>query len=264
MDELLREAADSIMAGLVDRMPTVGEGAGLDGASAVCRDLRQVLVTHPGAARVMASGPSRMENERAFTERLLGLLGEAGLSDEDTVFGYHALVEFTVGSAAIDALEPAPSSDEEAARHRRWRADYLTASPDVFPQTVRLANELYPSMSEQFEFGAICTQDDAIATDYVQTHGAVFEEVLEIVVLPSEVIFQSFSRADVLKAVDRSRDLAARVPERTDVHQGRYSRPVWTLYDHFGVSSLLAGNDGIRHRAVLVRERRPVDQIELV
>ena len=153
MDELLREAADSIMAGLVDRMPTVGEGAGLDGASAVCRDLRQVLMTHPGAARVMASGPSRMENERAFTERLLGLLGEAGLSDEDTVFGYHALVEFTVGSAAIDALEPAPSSDEEAARHRRWRADYLTASPDVFPQTVRLANELYPSMSEQFEFG---------------------------------------------------------------------------------------------------------------
>jgi AcrR family transcriptional regulator len=153
MDELLREAADSIMAGLVDRMPTVGEGAGLDGASAVCRDLRQVLMTHPGAARVMASGPSRMENERAFTERLLGLLGEAGLSDEDTVFGYHALVEFTVGSAAIDAIEPAPSSDEEAARHRRWRADYLTASPEVFPQTVRLANELYPSMSEQFEFG---------------------------------------------------------------------------------------------------------------
>jgi TetR/AcrR family tetracycline transcriptional repressor len=153
MDELLREAADSIMAGLVERMPAVGDGAGLDGASAVCRDLRQVLMTHPGAARVMASGPSRMENERAFTERLLGLLGEAGLSDEDTVFGYHALVEFTVGSAAIDAIEPAPSSDEEAARHRRWRADYLTASPDAFPQTVRLANELYPSMSEQFEFG---------------------------------------------------------------------------------------------------------------
>lgn len=153
MDELLREAADSIMAPLVAGMPALGGGAGLDGATQVCRDLRKVLMAHPGAARVMASGPSRMENERAFTERLLGLLAEAGLSDDDTVYGYHALVEFTVGSAAIDAIDPNPSAEEEGARHRRWRADYLTASPDVFPQTVRLANDLYPSVDDQYEFG---------------------------------------------------------------------------------------------------------------
>ncbi|HCB06210.1 MAG TPA: hypothetical protein PLZ93_01410 [Nocardioides sp.] len=137
MDGPLREAADSILASLVEAMPALGEGAGLDGATVVCQDLCQVLMAHPGAARMMASGPSRMDNERAFTERLLG----------------HALHEFTVGSAAIDAIEPAPSPDEEDSRHRRWRADYLTASPEQFPRTVRLANELYPSVAEQFEFG---------------------------------------------------------------------------------------------------------------
>nr|WP_281276223.1 TetR/AcrR family transcriptional regulator C-terminal domain-containing protein [Flexivirga caeni] len=134
-------------------MPAIGDAAGLDGVACVCRDLRQVLMTHPGAARVMASGPSRMKNERAFTERLLGLLVEAGLSDNDTIYGYHALVEFTVGSAAIDSIGPARSAEEEAARHRRWRADYLAASSESFPETVRLANELYPDASEQFRFG---------------------------------------------------------------------------------------------------------------
>lgn len=154
MDELLREAADSIMAALVARMPPLGDGAGLDGAAAVCRDLREVLMSHPGAARVMASGPSRMDNERALTERVLGLLSEAGLSDRDAVFGYHALMEFTVGSAAIDAIEASPSAaDQEAARHRTWRADYLAASPELFPHTVRLAGDLYPSVDDQFGFG---------------------------------------------------------------------------------------------------------------
>ena len=152
MDELLREAADSIMAGLVARMPELGEGAGLDGARTACHDLRTVLMTHPGAARVMASGPSRMDNERAFTERVLGLLHEAGLSDADVVYGYHALVEFTVGSAAIDAIEAAAPASQEVV-HRTWRADYLTSSPEAFPHTVRLAQDLYPSIDEQFDYG---------------------------------------------------------------------------------------------------------------
>ena len=76
----------------------------------------------------------------------------AGLGQEDVVLGYHALVEYTVGSAVIDAPGPDTEPDEES-RHRAWRADYLTAPPDEFPVTVRLASVLYPSQDAQFHYG---------------------------------------------------------------------------------------------------------------
>jgi TetR/AcrR family transcriptional regulator, tetracycline repressor protein len=153
MDELLREAADGILAGIADR-PAGGEpGDALDAVAGLCRRLRAVLMSHPGAAQVMASGPARMPNERALTEQMLGLLSEAGLPDAAVTLAYHALIEYVVGSAAIDTAGTADSPAEVEARHRVWRAAYFAASPDEFPHTTRLAALLYPSLDEQFEFG---------------------------------------------------------------------------------------------------------------
>jgi hypothetical protein len=108
---------------------------------------------HPGAARVMSFGPSRMRNERALTETLLALLTETGLPDDEVVRAYHALIEFTVGSTAIDTVDSAGSPAEVDARHRTWRADYLVAPPDRYPHTTRLAASMYPSQHDQFAFG---------------------------------------------------------------------------------------------------------------
>jgi hypothetical protein len=93
-----------------------------------------------------------MPHERIFTERMLQLLSRVGLPDQDVVMAYHALIEFTVGSSAIDARGLVTEPDEEK-RHRAWRADYLTASPEEFPVTIRLALQLYPSQQAQFEYG---------------------------------------------------------------------------------------------------------------
>jgi len=150
MDEVLREAADQVLAGLVAAEgPVAAIGAEAAWAEVVdlCRRLRATLMTHPGAAQVMAPGPSRMPNERAFTERMLGLLCDAGLPDEQVTLAYHALVEYVVGSAAIDAR------DGEEERHRLWRNDYRGADPSLFPVTTRLADRMYPSQEGQFEFG---------------------------------------------------------------------------------------------------------------
>jgi AcrR family transcriptional regulator len=153
MDELLREAADGILAGVVEAAAAKASGDNLDAAAELCREVRTVLIDHPGAARVMSSGPSRMRNERALTETLLALLSETGLPDDEVVRAYHALVEFTVGSAAIDTMDSADPPEEVEARHRTWRADYLVAPPDRFPQTTRLATLMYPSQHDQFSFG---------------------------------------------------------------------------------------------------------------
>src|SRR5215472_646796 len=98
MDELLREAADGILA---DLAAGVG-GNPLDAVAELCRRLRAVLMSHPGAAQVMASGPARIPNDRAPTEKMLGLLSEAGLPDAEVTLAYHAVIEYVVGSAAID------------------------------------------------------------------------------------------------------------------------------------------------------------------
>jgi len=153
MDELLREAADGILAGLGDAQEAGKPGDALGGVAELCRRLRAVLMSHPGAARVMASGPSRMPNERALTERMLGLLSEAGLPDPEVTLAYHALIEYVVGSAAIDTAGAFDAPADVEARHRTWRAAYFAASPEEFPHTTRLAALLYPSLDDQFEFG---------------------------------------------------------------------------------------------------------------
>lgn len=152
MDELIREAADHILEGPAEGTALTAGRDPLDVLFDLCLRLRAALLSHPGAASGVASGPSRMPHERALTERMLELLSQTGLPDEDVVLAYHAFIEYTVGSAAIDAPSRGTEPDEEA-RHRAWRADYLTASPDDFPVTVRLASLLYPTQDTQFRYG---------------------------------------------------------------------------------------------------------------
>jgi len=172
MDELVREAADHVLAGLLDdpdadpavdggatRAPGAAAEADAEAALAevvtLCRRLRVALMTRPGAARVMAPGPSRKPNERALTERMLALLVRSGLPPEQAALAYHALVEFVVGSAAIDSAVRsggAQGQDEDEV-HQQWRADYQSASPTEFPHTTALGAWLYPSQETQFQFG---------------------------------------------------------------------------------------------------------------
>lgn len=159
MDELVREAADVILAGLVpdpdaddhDDPAASAGGSALDEVHELCRRLRNTLMAHPGAASVTAAGPSRKPNERAFTERMLLLLSRSGLPDADAALAYHALVEFVVGSCAIDTAARGAVPDE--VRHQAWRADYSSADSTRFPVSTRLASWLYPSQDDQFEFG---------------------------------------------------------------------------------------------------------------
>lgn len=172
MDELVRAAADQILADLVPAdAASLGFGAGgaggaggskaagptavsparaLDAVATTCRALRRTLLSHPSAARVMASAPSLQLNERRLTEYLLALLVNAGLPDSEAALAYHALVEYTVGSATIDY---AIAVDGESLAHENWRSVYRGSSPQVHPVSVRLAEHLYPNQDDQFEYG---------------------------------------------------------------------------------------------------------------
>jgi AcrR family transcriptional regulator len=151
-DELLRAAADLVLEPIGEGLEAFRDDP-LALAAQMCVQLRQVLLERPAAAAVMAPGPSRKEHEARFTETVLGLLKASGLSDQDAVMGYHAMVEYSVGSATIDATLAGRSSDEREDVHRRWRADYLALSADQFPYSTALAPLMYPSAEDQFRYG---------------------------------------------------------------------------------------------------------------
>jgi AcrR family transcriptional regulator len=152
MDEVVREAADHILEGLADTTSVTTPDQAMDTVHLLCQRLRTARMAHPGAATVMAAGPARKRNEGLLTERMLELLTVAGLEDQEVALAYHALIEYTVGSAAIDVADLSRDPDEDS-RHRSWRADYLAASPVDSPATVRVAPLLYPSQDTQFQYG---------------------------------------------------------------------------------------------------------------
>ena len=84
---------------------------------------------------------------------MLVLLGGAGLSGQQSALAYHALVEFVVGSAAIDSRAGATSEADVDRDHEEWRATYAQTGQQDFPTTAGLARWLYPSQEEQFSFG---------------------------------------------------------------------------------------------------------------
>lgn len=149
--ELLQAVADRTLVGVA--------GAGADfedpfaAAEAVCVALRTALLQRPSAARVLSQGPTRQPNETALTERLLGFMLRAGLSPEDSIDAYHALIEYAVGSAVIDQPLASLTDDERSEVYRRWRGDYLGLDEKDFPHLVALAPRMYRDASNQFTFG---------------------------------------------------------------------------------------------------------------
>jgi TetR/AcrR family transcriptional regulator, tetracycline repressor protein len=155
--QLLQAVADRTLAGVA------GAGGGVKdpflAAAAVCEALRAALLQRPSAARVLSQGPTRQPNEVALTERLLSLMQRAGLPAEDSIDAYHALIEYTVGSAIIDQPLASMTDGERAETYRRWRADYLGLDERDFPHLVKLAPQMYRDASNQFTFGLTAMLD---------------------------------------------------------------------------------------------------------
>ena len=75
-----------------------------------------------------------------------------GLGNSRAVIAYHALIEYTLGSAWLDAPLAAKGA-RRSATYRAWRRDYASLDPDEFADTVAVADELYPSSDAVFQAG---------------------------------------------------------------------------------------------------------------
>ena len=78
----------------------------------ICVKLRKVQLRQPRLAALVSAAPTRLANEMRITEALLRELERGGFAGDQSATAYHALIELSVGSAAIDAPLAAQPADD--------------------------------------------------------------------------------------------------------------------------------------------------------
>ncbi len=150
VDDLHRAVGDRFLAD-VDVTPRPREGW-RNAVRRLCVELRAAQLRQPRLAALVRSAPTRLGNELAFTEALLRELRRGGFRPPAAVRAYHALIELTVGSAAIDASMAALPAATRVAAYRAWRDDYAALDPVHHPNIHAAAPLLYGgSADERFE-----------------------------------------------------------------------------------------------------------------
>jgi len=151
MDELRRVVGDLVL-GDVEVDHRQGDDWG-ESIRRVCVSLRSVLLTRPNLASLVQGAPTRLPNEVRITEAILGALLRGGLAPADAAAAYHALIEFTIGSAVIDADVHTLDDSGPAVTYERWRNDYRALGGEA-PAIAAVAAHLYRGdASARFEHG---------------------------------------------------------------------------------------------------------------
>jgi AcrR family transcriptional regulator len=141
VDDLHRAVGDHFLAD-IDTAPRSREGW-RSAVKRLCIELRAAQIRQPRLAQLVRSAPTRLGNELAFSEALLRELRRGGLRSPAAVRAYHALIEFTVGSAAIDAsMAQLPVATRDAT-YQAWRDDYAALDGSTFPQLRAAAPQMY-------------------------------------------------------------------------------------------------------------------------
>jgi hypothetical protein len=150
MDDLRRCVGDRMLAAV---RTTVRAGEPWDrSVRRICIDLRRTLLAHRRLADLVQGAPTRLPNEMRISEALLAALLRSGLDPAQAAGAYHALVELTIGSAAIDADVAAQGTRAAAGTYRTWRNDYRRLDPEQFPALTAAAEHLYRgSAADRFE-----------------------------------------------------------------------------------------------------------------
>ena len=149
-EDLLREVGDRALAPATKGFDSTDDPA--DDIRRLCLGLRRALLKNQVALSITSQGPTRHVNELRITEILLDALLRAGLDHKPAVLAYHVFIEFTVGSAALDAPLAANAADRRAT-YQRWRTDYRELPAAEYPAISILGSKLYPSSDDVFAMG---------------------------------------------------------------------------------------------------------------
>ena len=161
-EELLRAMGDRSLAGVVDDLPMSSWRACIH---ELCIRIRAANLAHPALASLVRGAPPRHQNELLITETILGQLRRAGFAPDASARAYHAVIELTIGSAAIDSTLASMPSAARDAIYTEWRGDYAALDAAAFPHSVEIANALYPGTADDRFVFALDRLLDGLATE---------------------------------------------------------------------------------------------------
>jgi AcrR family transcriptional regulator len=139
MDDLLIAVGDRVLDGVCRRLPA---GPPERVIVMLCERVRAQAMARPRVGSLIQAAPSLLGNERAVTERLIVELHRLGLEGRAAADGYHALIELTIGSAAIDAPLAAADPADRRRTYDSWRGAYAAATA-THPASAAIARHLY-------------------------------------------------------------------------------------------------------------------------
>lgn len=142
--ELLEAVADQLLQQLADRYVAVGDWR-LD-LRTLALEARAMYLGHPRLARVIAAAPEPLPGNRRLTEKAIGALRLAGLSDREAAKAYEAFASYVAGASSLDA-EIGPHAGDD------WRRSFAALEPSEFPNVAAVASYLYRSDPDGFLFG---------------------------------------------------------------------------------------------------------------
>ena len=131
-NELLSALADHIMGNASQPPPgNNGDGSLRGQLRGACLCLRRALLAHPAMTAIVVRRPPRGTGTWAATEHAVGLLRQAGLSDQDAARAYQALLSYTLGHAMLEAPYAAPDAEQRSCLGERCHTSFLARLEEI-------------------------------------------------------------------------------------------------------------------------------------
>lgn len=142
--ELLMAVTDRLLAGVVNSFEPTGDWR--EDLRALALLTREVYLSHPQLARLLAHSPSSHPSNAALIEACLSALRSSGLSDADASAAVELMENYVAGVSSLNA--EMVDSENDA-----WRRELAALPPDRYPHLTSVADRLYRGDGGNFEFG---------------------------------------------------------------------------------------------------------------
>lgn len=109
----------------------------------------RVYGSHPGLAEALARQPDDTPSLARAADLTIQQLRRAGLSDRDSAWTYHTLIDLMAGTGVFNAIAPDLAVPPARAALRR---SFLALPPEIHPDAVAVAEHLFPDVDDVFEF----------------------------------------------------------------------------------------------------------------
>lgn len=110
---------------------------------------RRIYMINPGLRDALAKVPDVSPHLTRVTERELGLLRSAGLSEREAALAHHALDDLVTGSGLFLAMAPELADPVERDGFRRYTAGLPARE---YPNSVALSRYMFGDVDDVFEF----------------------------------------------------------------------------------------------------------------